>query len=37
LFIDHDRWFRIKAKFVWKDAPKIEEPAMGAGGMYEEF
>ncbi|MDH4202233.1 MAG: type IV pilus assembly protein PilM [Phycisphaerae bacterium] len=37
LFIDHDRWFRIKAKFVWKDAPKVETPAMDAGGMPMGF
>jgi len=28
LFIDRDSWFRIKAKFIWKDAPKPEPPAM---------
>jgi hypothetical protein len=33
LFIDHDYWFRIKAKFVWKDAPKVETPTMGTNEM----
>jgi type IV pilus assembly protein PilM len=37
LFIDHDHWFRVKAKFVWKDAPKVETPAMDAGGMPMEL
>ncbi|MEN8126266.1 MAG: type IV pilus assembly protein PilM [Planctomycetota bacterium] len=34
LYIDRDHWFRIKAKFVWKGAPKPkEDSAAGAGGM----
>ena len=43
LFIDRDCWFRIKAKFAWKDAPK-EDPTdptdvaagskMGLPGRY---
>ena len=37
LFIDHDHWFRIKAKFTWKDAPVIETPAMDVGGMPMGF
>lgn len=43
-FIERDSWFRIKAKFIWKDAPKVAVPgtssvmpggmpAGGAGGM----
>jgi len=31
LFIERDHWFRIKAKFTWKDAPE-EGPAEEAGG-----
>jgi len=31
LFIDRDHWFRIKAKFSWKDAPE-EGAAKEAGG-----
>ena len=26
LFNDHDHWFRIKAKFIWKEAPKAGAP-----------
>lgn len=33
LFIDHDHWFRIQAKFVWKDAPKTDAAAVSGGGM----
>lgn len=32
LYIERDHWFRIKAKFVWKEAPK-EEPVSPAGAM----
>ncbi|MHC5142108.1 MAG: hypothetical protein ACYSOY_00735, partial [Planctomycetota bacterium] len=37
-YIERDQWFRIKAKFVWKDAPgekKSEKKA--AGGMSGMF
>ncbi|MCI0498180.1 MAG: pilus assembly protein PilM [Planctomycetales bacterium] len=30
-YIERDRWFRIQAKFVWKDAPP--KPAVDATGM----
>ena len=33
LFIDHDHWFRIQAKFAWKDAPKPDTAAANGGGM----
>jgi type IV pilus assembly protein PilM len=32
LFIERDCWFRIRAKFTWKDAPKQESATEGAGG-----
>lgn len=31
-YIVRDHWFRVKAKFVWKDAPQIE--GEGGGGGY---
>lgn len=34
LFIERDQWFRIKAKFTWKDAPKQEAPAGDPMGMF---
>ncbi len=33
LFVDRDCWFRIRAKFTWKDAPKEDPTDAGAGGM----
>lgn len=30
LYIDRDRWFRIRAKFTWKDAPKETPETPGA-------
>ncbi len=30
-FIERDQWFRIQAKFVWKDAPKVEATDMTSG------
>lgn len=33
LYIDRDHWFRIKAKFIWKEAPEVETPAMGTAPM----
>ena len=33
LFIERDCWFRIRAKFVWKDAPEEKPATLGAGGM----
>ena len=32
MFIERDSWFRIQAKFVWKDAPKIADPSGGMPG-----
>ena len=32
LYIDRDCWFRIRAKFIWKDAPKEASAAGGTGG-----
>ena len=32
VFIERDSWFRIQAKFVWKDAPKIADPSGGMQG-----
>jgi type IV pilus assembly protein PilM len=37
LFIERDCWFRIRAKFTWKDAPEEEPVAEGAGGMMMGF
>ena len=39
LFIEHDHWFRIRAKFVWKDAPVIEQAGQesGAYGDFGDF
>jgi hypothetical protein len=37
LYIDHDHWFQIKAKFIWKNAPKVEAPAMDMSGMQPGF
>jgi type IV pilus assembly protein PilM len=31
-FIERDTWFRIQAKFVWKDAPKVQLPTDSAMG-----
>ena len=40
-YIERDHWFRIQAKFIWKDAPKADESlsggAGGMGGFYGEF
>ncbi len=30
-FIERDSWCRIKAKFIWKDAPKAAQPANTTG------
>jgi len=30
-FIERDSWFRIKAKFIWKDAPKVAQPSNVTG------
>lgn len=30
-FIERDSWFRIKAKFIWKDAPKVALPVDSSG------
>ncbi|MHC4926285.1 MAG: pilus assembly protein PilM [Planctomycetota bacterium] len=33
-FIERDQWFRLQAKFVWKDAPKSADTSVSpAGGM----
>ena len=32
LWIERDHWFRIRAKFIWKDAPKEASAAGGTGG-----
>ena len=37
LFIERDCWFRIRAKFTWKDAPEEAPAAEGAGGMMMGF
>jgi type IV pilus assembly protein PilM len=29
IYIERDRWFRIQAKFVWKNAPKVEATSVG--------
>lgn len=34
LYIRRDHWFRVSAKFRWKNAPQIPDPAAGAGNMY---
>jgi type IV pilus assembly protein PilM len=37
-YIERDQWFRIKAKFVWKDAPGKKKPGKkAAGGMRGMF
>ncbi|MBN2512877.1 MAG: type IV pilus assembly protein PilM [Sedimentisphaerales bacterium] len=30
-YIERDSWFRIKAKFFWKDAPKTAQPVNASG------
>jgi len=34
LYIRRDHWFRVSAKFRWKNAPQIPDTAAGAGSMY---
>ena len=37
-FIERDHWFRIQAKFIWKDAAKAEGAASGVdqGGFNQQ-
>ena len=37
LRIERDHWFRIRAKFIWKDAPEEELGTEGAGNMMMDF
>ena len=37
LFIDRDHWFRVKAKFIWKNAPEEEVSESAEDEMYDEY
>ncbi len=37
IFIERDQWFRIQAKFVWKDAPVAKEPQAGASNQMDPY